>query len=221
MVRSKELGNADPFGTSYAKQLSIWGVKQTTISFVDLRHREIASKSISSLSKPGQNTKEDIPAMSEEEGQMTPCPKRSTAERAQVIDDDISSELINTDDPDWEMSPGKNDEGRLNKLNNTDLSTAEEDDTLGDETHAPDLEERPLPVQQKNKATSSKSSKKKNADKGKGKTKVRDAILQARTRKPPVVSLICDKSVDDAADDIIFRSNLFNQPPTTSKVFFP
>lgn len=117
---------------------------------------------------------EDVASISEEE-EPTPRPKR-TAPKTKVGDDGIS-ELASTDDPDWEMSLGDNDEG---DVDTTDLVTMEEDDS--------DLEESP--GQQKNKANLSKTNQKKNADKGKGKGtdkgKLRAAILRGHSKKEPV-----------------------------------
>ena len=125
------------------------------------------------MNEPGQSEREDVASISEEE-EPTPRPKR-TALKTQVVDDGIS-ELASSDDPDWEMSPGDNDKGKLDELDSTDLGTMEEDIT---DVHISDPEGSPQ--QQKNKASLSKSSK------GKEKDRLRDAISQERQRKSPMV----------------------------------
>jgi hypothetical protein len=129
------------------------------------------------LNEPGQSENDDVLSISQEE-ELTPRPKRN-ASRTQVFTDGIS-ELASTDNPDWEMSPGDNEE---DEADSTDVATMEEDDTLGADNHDSDPEESPR--QQKNKA---KSSKQKNARGVKGKGNLRAAILQGRQRTQPAVS---------------------------------
>jgi hypothetical protein len=130
------------------------------------------------LNEPGQSEKEDTHS---EEEEPTPRPKRTTS-KTQVVNDGIS-ELTSTDDTEWGMRlVGDNDEDEDDGLDNTDLGTIEEDDTLCADDRDSDPQESPL--QKKNRL-----SKQKNAGKAKKKEKVnlRAAISQRRSRKQPVV----------------------------------
>jgi hypothetical protein len=129
------------------------------------------------LNEPRQS-ENDLPLDSDDEESTTPRPKR-TAAKIQVIDDGIS-ELANTDDPDWAMSLGDNDEGESDTM---DMGTMEDD------THGPDVPDSDPVKSPRNKRSSSKSSEQKKADKGKGKGGLRAAISQGRRRKQSEVRL--------------------------------
>ena len=141
------------------------------VSLIDLRHRKRAPQCASPLSEPGQNEEEDVISISEEE-EPTPRPKR-TAPKMQFVNDGILE--LASNDPDWEMSLGDNDE-------NEDEDEDELEDEL-DELDSTDLGTE-NPLKQKDKA---KSSKQKNAGKGKGEVNLRTAILQGRSRMQPEV----------------------------------
>ncbi len=147
------------------------------VSHVDLQHRKRASKIVPFLNEPQQG-ENDLPFNSEDKELMTPRPKR-TAAKIQVIDDG-TSELANTDDPNWAMSLGDNDEGKSNTI---DMGTTE-GDTHGADAPDSDPVESPW-----NKRSSSKSSEQKKADKGKGKGGLRAAISQGWDRKQSKVRL--------------------------------
>ncbi len=109
---------------------------------------------------------------------MMPWPKH-TAAKIQVIDNG-TSELANTDDPNWAMSLGDNDEGESDTI---DMGTTD-GDTHGADAPDSDPVESPW-----NKRSSSKSSEQKKADKGKGKGGLRAAISQGWDRKQSKVRL--------------------------------
>jgi hypothetical protein len=126
------------------------------------------------LKEPGRNRRE-VRSISEE-GEATPRPKR-TAQKIQVVDDGIT-DIASTDDPDWQIGQGGNDE---HESETTDVGTVEEEedtDTLG--VDADDSDQEEAPRQKKGAKNLSKSAKQTNVDKGKRRRKLRDAILQGR-----------------------------------------
>ena len=147
------------------------------VSHVDLRHRKRASKIIPFLNEPWQG-ENDLPFNSEDEELTMPQLKR-TAAKIQVINDG-TLELANTDDPDWAMSLGDNDEGESDTI---DMGTTEGD------THGADAPDSDPVESPRNKRSLSKLSEQKKADKGKGKGGLRAAISQGQDRKQSKVRL--------------------------------
>ncbi len=143
------------------------------VSHIDLQHCKRVSKIVPFLNEPWQG-ENDLPFNSEDEELTMPWPKRTAAKIQVINDNDSTSELANTDNPNWAVSLDDNDKGKSNTI---DMGTTE-GDTHGADTPDSDPVESP-----QNKRSSSKSSEQKKANKGKGKGGLRAAISQGWDRK--------------------------------------